>query len=385
MADRPRWRKLLSSQYSGGDVNEHVNGRSAEGGLVYPYAPPAPDGSAVEVAPGILWLRMPMPMQLDHINVYCLRDDDGWFIIDTGLPLPKTQALWDNIRARHFGGMPVLGVVCTHFHYDHAGCAAWLAESTGASLYMSHGEFYTLRAMNAPGLSSDELFQGDFYRQAGLEEGIITRMADAMRADPYRPPLPRSFRRLRAGDVLRVGGRNWQVWIGEGHSPEHVCLYCPEDRILISGDQLLPRISSNVLVMPIEPEANPLGDWLDSLERMRELAEDTLVLPSHERVFCGLRLRVEQLVQHHLDQCGVLIDLASIEERMTIAQGMRALFKRKLGPVEIMMAIGETLAHLTWLVNSGKLRRTIDAKGIIGYDLPVVGSMVDSKKLQETN
>ena len=137
--------------------------------------------------------------------------------------------------------------------------------------------------------------------------------------------------------------------------------------------------------MPIEPEANPLGDWLDSLERMRELAEDTLVLPSHERVFCGLRLRVEQLVQHHLDQCGVLIDLASIEERMTIAQGMRALFKRKLGPVEIMMAIGETLAHLTWLVNSGKLRRTIDAKGIIGYDLPVVGSMVDSKKLQETN
>ena len=117
-------------------MNEHVNDRSAEGDLVYPYAPPAPDGSAVEVAPGILWLRMPMPMQLDHINVYCLRDDDGWFIIDTGLPLPETQALWERIRDRYFDGLPVLGVVCTHFHYDHAGCAAWLMETTGASLYM---------------------------------------------------------------------------------------------------------------------------------------------------------------------------------------------------------------------------------------------------------
>lgn len=360
-------------------MKKHLNEAGAADGLVYPYSPPEPDGSAVEVAPGILWLRLPMPMQLDHINVYCLRDDDGWFIVDTGLTRPETQALWQRIRDLHFDGLPVLGVVCTHFHYDHAGCAAWLMETTGAPLYMSHGEFYTLRGLNAPGVTSDDLFQRDFYRQAGLEEELITRMADAMRADPFRPPLPRAYRRLREGDVLRVGGRNWQVWIGEGHSPEHVCLYSAEDRILISGDQLLPRISSNVLVMPIEPEANPLGDWLASLERMRELAEDTLVLPSHELAFLGLHCRVEQLLHHHQEQCRLLLEGASKGGDLSIAQGMRILFARKLSAIETMMALGETLAHLTWLLNAGQLRRGLDAKGIIGFSAPVEGGAVDSK------
>ena len=341
--------------------------------IVYPFAPPAPDASVVEVAPGILWLRMPMPMQLDHINIYLLRDgsgaDAGWYIVDTGLNTPACKALWEEVVATRLDGLPLKGLVCTHFHYDHAGLARWLTDRYAIPLWMTHGEFFTMRALGErlPEPAPEGLVL--FHQRAGMPEERIARMLAGLRKDPFMPPQPESFRRLRAGDRLEIGGRRWQIVVGEGHSPEHACLYCAEDAILIAGDQLLPRITSNVLVSSMEPEGNPLQLWLDSLDRLDRLSPDTLVLPSHERVFKGLKPRVAELQAHHRHQFDLLLAALAGGVRLSAFEAMEVLFPRKLKAAEEMMAVGESLAHLAWLRYAGKLVRRLDEDGVYRFAL----------------
>ncbi|WP_449192877.1 MBL fold metallo-hydrolase [Thauera sp.] len=337
--------------------------------IEFPHEAPTPDGAAVTLAPGVLWVRMPMPMQLDHINVYLLRDGDGWFIVDTGLNTERTRALWDEVMARHFDGLPLKGVICTHFHYDHAGLSAWLTERHAVPLYMTHGEYYTMRTLAGP---PPEPLPGSllqFYLRAGMPRERVDEMFAKLRRDPFMPPQPRALSRLREAQVLTIGGRAWRVVIGEGHSPEHACLYCESDRLLIAGDQLLPRITSNVLVTDIEPEANPLQLWLDSLDRLACLAPGTLVLPSHERVFSGLHRRVHELQVHHQGQFDIVRDHLQASGASTAFEAKARLFSRPLSAVEDMMALGETIAHLSWLRYAGQVRRVLDDDGMYRFSL----------------
>lgn len=332
----------------------------ASAALDYPFTPPATDGSVVEVAPGILWARMPMPMALDHINVYLLRDGDGWTVVDTGLNTAEARERWERLAATHLQGLPIRRLICTHGHYDHAGLAAWIMERFGATLCMTYGEYFMIRGFGGPPPDPLPPLQRAFYLRAGMEAAQTEQMFAALRRDPFMPPIPPAYQRLRDGDRLRIGGRDWQVVVGEGHSPEHACLYNAGERILIAGDQLLPRITSSVLVSPIEPEANPLQLWLASLDRLGQLAPDTLVLPSHQNVFRGLHARVEELHAHHRQQFDLLCAALQRLGSATAHELMQVQFPKRRHAMDELMAMGETLAHLSWLRHQGRIRRVLD-------------------------
>ena len=225
--------------------------------LDYPLMAPKANGTAVQITEGILWIRMPMPMALDHINLYLLEDDDGWFIIDTGLHTNKTKELWLVVAENHCQIKPIKGLICTHFHYDHSSLAQWLMDTFNIPLFMTYGEFYTLathsRALDTLGNND----QRQFYQHAGVPLDTVEKIFESCRKDPFMAHRPSKFNRLRHDDVLTIGKRRWRIVIGEGHSPEHACLYCEEDKLLLAGDQLLPHISSNILVSEIEPMGQP--------------------------------------------------------------------------------------------------------------------------------
>ncbi len=337
--------------------------------LDYPFEAPAPDGSVVEIAPDILWARLPMPMALDHINVYLLRNERGWTIVDTGLNTERCRELWELIVAERLGGAPLTQLVCTHMHYDHAGLARWLCERFDIPLHMTHGEYFMMRAFSEPWPDPLTPTLQTFYTRAGMPDDRVERISQAMRSDPFRPPHPESFVRMRDGDVLTIGARRWRVVIGEGHSPEHACLYDADAKIMLAGDQLLPRISSNVLVGPVEPEANPLQLWLDSLERLDALEPDTLVLPSHQRVFRGLHARTQELREHHEQQFDALRSHLAESAPVTAFEAMGQLFPRLRHAVDDMLALGETIAHLSWLRHAGEVRRVLDTDGAHRFNL----------------
>ncbi len=346
-----------------------TSGRAADAGacpgpaLDYPFTPPATDGSVVEVAPGVLWARMPMPMSLDHVNVWLLRGHTGWTLVDTGLATETTRALWERIVERHLDGAPVESLICTHFHYDHAGLAAWISERFGVPLHMTLAEFLTMRVLGSSLTDPPPPEQREFYARAGLPPERTARLFDTLRRDPFMPPRQGHYRRLRDGDLLAIGSRRWQVLIGEGHSPEHACLYCAEDRLLISGDQLLPRISSNVLVSSFEPDANPLALWMRSLDRLDDCAADTLVLPSHQSAFRGLHTRVQELREHHRRQLDLLLRHVAERGELTAFEAMGALFPRLRHAADDILALGETLAHLAWLRETGAVRQQLAGDG----------------------
>lgn len=338
------------------------------GSLNYPYTPPETDGTVVELADGLLWLRMPMPMALDHINVYLLEDNDGWFIVDTGLNTKKVRQLWLQVIEEYGKGKPVKGVICTHFHYDHSGLSSWLTETFNVPLYMTHGEFYILKAFSSNLDSLGGAHQLRFYQSTGMPSDLMEQMIKDCRKDPFIEHSPESFTRIRENDILTIGRRQWRIIIGEGHSPEHACLYCDDENILLAGDQVLPKISSNVLITELEPQGQQLKYWLNSLDKLETLDANTLVLPAHGPVFTGLHTRTQQLRKHHIEQLEQLKVLAKQTENFTVYQAMHCLFKRTLSPVESMMAIGETLAHLNWLEHNGDiLCQRHNASGINTY------------------
>ncbi|WP_432470411.1 MBL fold metallo-hydrolase [Amphritea sp. HPY] len=339
--------------------------------LDYPFPAPTADGQVVEVAPGVLWARMPMPMSLDHINVYLLDDGDGWFLIDTGLNTEASRDVWQTVAEQSFRGLPVKGLICTHFHYDHAGLARWLMEHFDAPLYMTHGEYYTLRALATSRGDMGSERQKDFYLRSGMSESQIDKMLKACQRDPFMGDYPPDFNRLREGQQLNIGGRNWQILIGEGHSPEHACLYCEQDSLLIAGDQLLPEISSNVLVSDVEPEADPLSLWLASLDKLSQIESDTLVMPSHGPVFKNVHCRVEQLHQHHQRQLDLVMKKARATTGFTAYEALKWMFDRELGAVETMLAQGETHAHLSWLLKQKELVRETGDAGVDRYSAAV--------------
>ena len=329
----------------------------------YAFDRPPEEGRTVEVAPGIHWLRLVLPFALDHVNVWLLRDGDGWTLVDAGLADARTREVWAGLLP----GRRVVRVLATHFHPDHMGLAGWLCAETGAGLWASRTEWLMGRMLSLDGGAALPAAAAAFYRRAGLEAAALEalgRRGNAYRTRVVEPPA--TYRRLVDGDELTIGGRRWRVVIGRGHAPEHASLFCPELNLLLAGDQVLPRISPNVSVWASEPEADPLADFLASLERFRHLPADCLVLPSHGRPFTGLLPRIDALARHHDERLARLLAFCAAGPR-TIAEAMRHLFERELDAHQTTFAVGETLAHLNYLLGRGRLERRTDAEGRYVY------------------
>ena len=334
--------------------------------LNYPYEQHPAPGTTVEVADGVRWLTMPMGGSLTHINLYLLEDHDGWWVVDTGLSLAETTELWHEIFKNELGGKPVKAVICTHFHPDHIGQARMITDHFRCPLYMTHAEYYQARAFSGGGPSSHSSWLGqDFYVRAGMPTSYLEnlakmwqqRSADAM----TMPEMPAGFNRLRNGDTLTIGAHDWRIAVGSGHSPEHACLYCAALGILISGDQILPIITSNVSVHPTEPEANPLRDWMESHEKFLATPDSTLVLPAHNLPFYGVRARLRELISHHEDRM-LAIEEHCLEPAMA-KDLLPVLFARELDARQMMMALGEAIAHLHLLMLRNRIERQLHEDG----------------------
>jgi glyoxylase-like metal-dependent hydrolase (beta-lactamase superfamily II) len=335
--------------------------------LEFPFRDAPAPGAVREVAPGVHWLRMALPFALDHINLWLLEDDGGWTIVDTGLGDEATRGLWERIIGGALGGRPVRRVLVTHYHPDHAGNAGWLCARFKVPLWMTQAEYLTAHAVRAgiggyvPGATLA------LFRAHGLDDERFAQMAG--RGNIYLrqvPEFPDSYRRIMDGDEIAIDGRAWRVIAGHGHAPEHASLVCGQAGVLISGDMLLPKISTNVSVWPVDPEGDPLGQFLGSIHRYRELPAETLVLPSHGLPFRGARLRVAQLEQHHEARLAELMQ-ACAEAPRSAADVLEVLFRRKLDAHQMFFAMGEAIAHLHYLERAGRLRRAVGADGVARF------------------
>lgn len=335
--------------------------------LTYPFAGPPEHGKPMEVADGVYWLRMPLPFALSHINLWLLETDGGWTIVDTGVDGEESHDIWRAVFDDVTGGAPVDRVLVTHLHPDHAGCAGWLCRRLDAGLWMSREEYLLCRVLTAD-TGRDAPSAGiDFYRAAGFPENAMHRYEQMFGMfGRFVSELPESYTRMRDGDTIDIGGQRWEVIVGRGHSPEHACLFDAVRNVLISGDQLLPTISSNVSVFPTEPLANPLAEWLDSLHMLKtRVPDDVLVLPAHGRPFRGAQARLDQLIAEHAACLDEL--LVHCREPRRAVDVFPALFKRPIRDSNLIMATGESLAHLNYLIFQGVVEVEADDDGVHWY------------------
>lgn len=336
--------------------------------LQYPFSEVPAPGRTITVAPGVLWLRMSLPLALDHINLYLLEDDDGWWVVDTGMRSDATQANWESVFADPaLGGKPITSIICTHSHPDHIGQAGWLSERWRAPLHMTWAEYYMGRVFCSPRAEGSMWQAMDFYARSGASREFMERLGMGGRGfSAMSEPMPRSFHRVVHGQTFVIGGCRWEVVVGRGHSPEHLCLLDRTRGLFLSGDQVIPIITSNVSVMAIEPEANPLADWLESHRRfLSEVPDEVLVLPAHNTPFRGLHARLRHLIQHHEEHLFAL-EAACVTPR-TAVDLLPVIFKRTLGVEQLPLAIGELVAHLHHLMADGRLSRERGDDGLDRY------------------
>ncbi len=351
-----------------------------EDALYYPRQDSLPGpGSSIEVAPGVRWLRMPLPFALDHINLWLLRDQhegiEGWTVVDCGVANDTTRAAWEQVFANELGGLPVLRVIVTHMHPDHIGLAHWLCERWTTAdrecrLWISATDWNAARVAS----HSTTGFGGDnaarFFARHGLTDADALAKVRA-RSGYYAsmvPQVPGRYRRLMDGMVLDIGGRAWHCIAGYGHAPEHIALHCPGLNVLISGDMVLPRISTNVSVIDLEPEADPLPLYLRSITALRSLPAETLVLPSHGKPFTGLHTRIDQLSAHHEARFADVLAACAVRPH-SAADLLPVLFRRPLDLHQTTFAMGEAIAHLHALASAGRLRALPLADGVQRFGL----------------
>jgi glyoxylase-like metal-dependent hydrolase (beta-lactamase superfamily II) len=336
--------------------------------LRYPFDGVPGPGEARAVAPGVMWLRMRLPMAgLTHINVWAVADQGGWTLVDTGMQTEDTAANWQHALAGPLGGREVRRVICTHMHPDHIGMSGWLTRRHECRLWTTRLEYITCRMLVADTGRAAPPDGVRFYRAAGWDEAALEHyrarfggFGKAVHA------LPDSYRRVQDGEELAIGEVSWRAVVGRGHSPEHLCLYSPALKVMISGDQVLPRISSNVSVFPTEPDADPLREWLESLAQIRtRVDDDVLVLPSHNEPFHGLHARLAGLIEGHERRLErVLQELAQPKRAVDV---FGALFRRPVSVEMLGMATGESIAHLNCLLGRGLAHREADPAGVLWY------------------
>ena len=349
--------------------------------LHYPLGETLPEpGSTIEVAPGVRWIRMTLPFALNHINLWLLRDEiendqgelvQGWTVIDCCISREEARTQWEQIFENELQGLPILRVLVTHMHPDHLGLANWLCGRWNVPLWISATDYYLGRLLSSPE-GQDTLAGGDvaadFFTLHGMSDPeSIAKLR--LRGSYFRdmvPAMPNSFVRLLDGNSVRIGGHEWRCISGYGHAPEHIALYCATLNVLIGGDMMLPRISTNVSVHAGEPEANALQLFLDSIIKFNALPADTLTLPSHGKPFTGIHRRIAQLQEHHRDRLAEMLEACTLRP-LSAAEALPIMFKRELDLHQITFAMGETLAHLHLLWFDGQLQRRRDPDGVIRF------------------
>ncbi|MBE0412395.1 MBL fold metallo-hydrolase [Yoonia sp.] len=329
----------------------------------YPFADPPAEGQAIEVADGVLWMRLPLPMALDHVNVYALDEGDSWTVIDTGFASKRSRAIWAALLDGPLAGKPVARLIVTHHHPDHVGLAGWFI-ANGATLHMPRTGWLMARMLTLDEQPTPPPETIDFYRRAGMAtDELALRQAER----PFNfadcvVPLPQGYRRLVDGGSIRMGGRTWDIRMGDGHAPEHATFWSKDDNLVIGGDQLLPSISANLGVYPTEPEADPVADWLASCERLAPYArDDQLVLGGHKLPFTGLPLRLDQMIGNHHGALTRLLD--HLAEPRVAGACFAPLFKRTIDRSTYGLALVETVAHLNHLHQAGKISRSLRDDG----------------------
>ena len=345
-------------------------GNLNESRLHYPLGDRLPAiGTTTEVAPGVRWLRMALPFALDHINLWLLRDRidgrEGWTIVDCGIANDATRAAWEQVFANELGGLPVLRLIVTHMHPDHIGLAHWITERWGVRMWISATDYNVARLSSQSTTSFGGEAAAAFFASHGLADREALAQVRA-RSNYYAgmvPQVPAQYRRLQDGQRITIGGHAWQCSVGYGHAPEHIALHCEPLGVLISGDMVLPRISTNVSVYDIEPESDPLRQFLDSIARLTALPAATLVLPSHGKPFVGLHERIAQLGAHHDERLAEVM-AACREQPQHAAELLPLLFKRALDLHQTTFALGESIAHLHALWHAGQLVRRAGAGGV---------------------
>lgn len=345
-----------------------------ESQLNYPHGDTLPTTGAVfPLAPGLGWLRMPLPFALDHINLWLIRDErdgsEGWSAVDCGVPSDATKAAWEQVFADGMNGLGLLRVIATHCHPDHVGLSDWLCSRFQAPFWATAGEYGFARMMSAalPGVDGTAAIP-HFERHGLIDPALRDRMGERRNYYPSLvPAMPHAYTRMQDGDRIAIGAHRWRVITGFGHSPEHAALYCEELNVLISGDMVLPRISTNVSVFAVEPEGNPLQLYLHSLGKFQDLPADVLVLPSHGRPFRGLHTRIEQLREHHRARLAEVMQAAT--KPVSAVDIVPVMFRRPLDAHQLSFALGEALAHLHKLWFDGLVRRISCEDGIIRFHL----------------
>jgi len=332
--------------------------------LSYPVSEPPNQGEAVELAEGVLWIRMPLPMKLDHVNCYALDDGDGWTIVDTGFDGQGSRAIWQSLLDGPLRGKPVRRVLVTHHHPDHIGLAGWFQTDHGAELITTRTSWLMARMLTL----DEQLVPASetlaYWRGAGMDADIYAKRQTER---PFNfsdvvAPMPLGFRRIKEGDSIHIGGRHWDVHIGNGHAPEHATLWSRDGELVIGGDQLLASISPNLGVYATEPDADPVGEWLEACERLRAFARDSqLVLPGHKIPFYGLPTRMRQLIDNHHSALDRLLD--ALKTPHVASDCFPILFKRKIGEAEYGLALVEAVAHLNHLLHLGQISRKRRADG----------------------
>ncbi len=331
--------------------------------LHYPYPDPPPEGQAVTIAPGILWLRLPLPGALDHVNAYALDDGDGWTLVDTGISSRRTKALWQAILTGPLGGKPVKRLIITHHHPDHLGLAGWFQDQ-GAALLITRTAWLYARMLTLDEHATRPPESTLFLTRAGVKGDVLAQMAAER---PFNfcdvvAKMPLGFSRLDEGTTLHAAGRRWQVRLGQGHAPDHATLWSLDDTLVLGGDQFLATITPNIGVYATEPDADPLSEWLTSCRRFQPVAENAhLVLPGHKLPFTGLPLRLSQKIASHEAALARLLDHLATPTRAVDC--FSALYRRALGPDDFGLALAETLAHLNCLHRQGQITRHLSDDG----------------------
>lgn len=334
----------------------------------YPWEEPPEQGQPIEVADGVLWFRLPLPMKLDHVNVYVLDDGDSWTVVDTGMSSKTSKSIWTTILEGPLAGKPVGRVIVTHHHPDHVGLAGWFQTEHGAELLTTRTAWLMARMLTLDVQATPNAETLAYYRSAGMDPDVLAARA---KERPFNfadivAPMPLGYTRLQQGQQIQIGGRTWDVHIGNGHAPEHATFWSRDDNLVLSGDQILPSISSNIGVYATEPMADPLAEWLEACERLSTLArEDHLVLGGHKLPFTGLPMRMTQLIDNHHGALKRLREF--IDSPKAAGECFAPLFKRKIGDGEYGLALVEAVAHLSHLYQIGAASRTRRADGAWVY------------------
>lgn len=336
----------------------------------HPVTDPPGEGEAVEIADGILWMRLPLPMALNHVNVFALADDDGWTLVDTGMDTRRTRTIWETLLAGPLAGRPIARVIGTHHHPDHIGLAGWFQADHGAELAMSRTSWLFARMLRFDDQPVPPAETMAFWTRVGMDPAILAQRAEER---PFNyadivAEMPLGFRRLKDDSDIRVGGRLWRVRLGQGHAPDQVTLWCKDEPLVLGADQLLPSISPNIGVYVTEPEANPLAEFLETCRGFLAHAEpDQLVLPGHKLPFTGLPVRLRQLLQNHENALDRLRE--HLQEPKSAGECFPPLYRRTIGPSEYGLALVEAVSHINYLAAAGEITGETGADGVTRWRL----------------